>query len=58
MAKADDVIVKMMVELDGKQSNYQALYRHYYGKEDEQAKYIHNLLVSLCEEIKNRLRKA
>jgi len=52
---ANDVLAtigKIIEELDVDQSNYQVLYKKYYGKADEQAKSIHSRLVAICERIK------
>lgn len=53
--KYEEVIGRILTELDEDQATYQQLYRKYHGKDDFEAKWIHGLLVDLCERIKKKL---
>lgn len=53
---ADEIIVKIISDLDQEQALYQTLYRKYHGKEDLEAKHTYRLLVDVCELIRVNLK--
>ena len=55
MSNHDEVISKIVVELDKDHSTYQSLHRKYHGEEDLEAKHIHNMLTDLCDLIRKNL---
>lgn len=58
MAKADAIIGRIIAGLDAEQAAHQDSYRRYHGCEDEQARHVHQALVSLCDHIRKELIKA
>lgn len=50
--KHEEIIGRVLIELDEEHSTYQRLHRKYYGKDDLEAKHTYGLLVNLCERIK------
>lgn len=56
MSKAwDEVISEILVELDKEHSEYQRLFKKFYGKIDTVVKQIYDGKVSVCEEIRKRI---
>ena len=56
--KFDEVISRILVELDVEQAEYQKLYRKVNGRTDTLAKHIHQRMVDLCERIRQELLMA
>ena len=53
--KFDEVISRILVELDIEQAEYQKLYKKVNGRTDVLGKHIHQLMVDLCERIRQEL---
>lgn len=58
MKKVDAIISRIITELDADQATYQDLRKKYHGREDEEAKRIHEMMVLLCRHIRKELSKA
>jgi hypothetical protein len=50
----EEIIGRILTELDEDHANYQRLHMGYYGEHDSKAKNIYDLLVGLCMRIKNQ----
>lgn len=48
--EAPAVSARLLADLDDKQAAYQRLHRFYHGCEDQKAKHVHEMLVSLCRD--------
>lgn len=53
--EASIVSARLLADLDEKQAIYQRLHRFYHGCEDQQAKHVHEMLVSLCREFVHKM---
>jgi hypothetical protein len=53
----DKTISNILTELDKEQAEYQLTYKKLYGKPDEQARHIYNLLTKLCERIRKEAQE-
>lgn len=51
----DEIISKILVELDTEHAEYQRLHRKIYGKNDHNAEYIHKKMVNLCKRIREEI---
>ena len=54
----DEVISRILLELDSEHSEYQRLYDKVNGRQDLNAKYIHKRMIDLCERIRQEISKA
>lgn len=57
MKKIDAIIGRIITELDDDQAAYQELCKRYHGRENEEAKRIHEMMVILCHRIRKELLK-
>ncbi len=53
----DEVISSILNELDTEQSEYQRLYKKFYGKRDDFVAQIHSMMSALCFRIREDLNK-
>jgi hypothetical protein len=54
----DEVISRIMVELDAEQAEYQKLYYNCNGRTDIMAKFQHQRMIKLCEKIRKEIMLA
>ena len=56
MAKIyEEVVGRILKELDEQHANHQKTHRKFHGKEDNAAKHTYGLLVDLCERIRKEI---
>jgi len=53
--KYEEVIGRILTELDEQHADYQKLHRKFHGEDDPGAKHTYGLLIDLCERIKKEL---
>lgn len=54
----DEVISRIMVELDAEQAEYQKLYSKLYGETDMKAKQIYTMMTNLCKRIRMEISRS
>lgn len=51
----EEVIGRILKELDEQHANYQKEHRKFHGKDDDAAKHTYSLLIDLCERIRKEI---